>query len=245
VKHDGCETPDEQFLHEPGNDSRNRKRCSRLFLTLLLPAACHPCTWPERVEWEAPRLNARAFREGVEDQLPVRRQPYEWESLFLDYPRRWALAAGLHDLSRVLLPKGVVEVRIWEEFNPHTRYQGTIVQKRNSSFYGADLFFGAVEPDSCGGWAVGLVPCDSWESVWSELLSQGLMELPDSSELPDGHFLEDGIGLVVEIQAEGQYRTYHYDDPDYQTWTEARRVEKIIDVVRHRILCEQHRPGST
>ena len=105
-----------------------------LFITLLLPSGCRPpCTWPDRVAWEAPRLNAPAFQEGVEGHpLPTRSEPYPWEDILLEYPRRWARAAGLYDLSQVLLPEGVIEVRIWEQYEPWSRFRGTIVQKRGA-----------------------------------------------------------------------------------------------------------------
>jgi hypothetical protein len=115
------------------------------------------------------------------------------------------------------------------------------VQKRDSSFQGADLLFGSIEPDYCAGWAVGLEPCASWESAWLELLELGLMDLPDSTELPGEQSVEDGVAYVIELQSQGKYRTYHYSNPNDQTWPEARRIEKIIDVVGRRIRCDQHR----
>jgi len=144
----------------------------------------------------------------------------------------------------VLLPEGVIEVRIWEQYEPWSRFLGTIVQKRGTSFHGVELLFGDIEPDFCVGWAVGIEPCASWEVVWSELLAHDLMDLPDSTQLSGERSLEDGAGFIVEIQTLGRYRTYHYSNPGHQTWPEARSIEEIIGVVRRRIRCDQHRTGS-
>lgn len=186
-------------------------------------------------------------------RLPPERPPlYPWEGRWIrrqvprsvsktgwlegteeDWRAAWLLAAGLYDLSVVTLPKGVTEVRIWHNIARYGFF-GTIIQRRPNAFYGAQVArpeWGP--PDQCRGWAEAIEPCVAWETLWQLLMDQGILDLPDATDL-DGVELpiEDGQSYTVEVQIEGRYRTYEYSSPEHRPWPEARRMEAIASILR-------------
>ncbi len=70
-----------------------------------------------------------------------------------------------------------------------------------------------------------------WENFWKRLADEGILTLPDSSELKNERLIEDGVSFVVETNTNGIYRTYHYNNPDWQTWKEAKQLMKISNII--------------
>lgn len=71
------------------------------------------------------------------------------------------------------------------------------------------------------------------DSLWKDLIKQGILELPDASSLKYEVVSFDGPCVIIEAATRGnKYRIYHYFCPGDQKWPEARRVEKIISLLR-------------
>ncbi|MGI8554788.1 MAG: hypothetical protein ACR2LT_00295 [Pyrinomonadaceae bacterium] len=74
-------------------------------------------------------------------------------------------------------------------------------------------------------------PKSGWENFWERITDEGVLTLPDSSELKDEKLIEDGTSFVVETNFGGNCRTYHYNNPDYQNFKEAKQMSKIGNII--------------
>ena len=81
-----------------------------------------------------------------------------------------------------------------------------------------------------------LKPKTDWEGLWKKVEALGILTLPDDSTLPNKGLVRDGICYVVEINDGGRYRTYMYDNPQFQKWPEAKKIIKIIETLRDEFL---------
>jgi hypothetical protein len=143
-------------------------------------------------------------------------------------PLGLAAWGGFGDLRKHLLPLGDEQVRVWRGFGI-TNLQGLILQKRAGKWTAVRLIGGipgtrfksrkTLYPDPKSGWPV----------FWSRAEALGLWSLPDDSTLPDKNrkFVMDGFSDLVELQRGGTYRAYVYDNPELQTWAEAKRMVEI------------------
>jgi hypothetical protein len=66
---------------------------------------------------------------------------------------------------------------------------------------------------------------------WNELQSLGILVLPDSSTLKGEAIVKDGVSYVFEISDGRKYRAYHYGNPKYQNWPEAKSVVDIHEIL--------------
>ena len=71
-------------------------------------------------------------------------------------------------------------------------------------------------------------PQTDWNVLWKKLETLGILDLPDSSTLPNEELINDGIGYVVEINDGVHYRTYKYSNPQHQKWSEAKQMVEIM-----------------
>ena len=62
-------------------------------------------------------------------------------------------------------------------------------------------------------------------------MGAGILTLPDASEVRCNTQVLDGMGYVVEIDADQTYRTYMYDNPQYAKCDEAKRMIKLSEIV--------------
>jgi len=127
-----------------------------------------------------------------------------------------ASAAGLPDLAAVRLPEGDVEARVW--LVPSSGEPlGAIVRKEGRTFHAL-----AVDHD-----AREVTPSRPWGELWTKLLAEGLLTLPDESALPRDRLVADGSAYVVETNVGGKYRAYAYSDPYDQEQPEATSMLRI------------------
>lgn len=121
-----------------------------------------------------------------------------------------------------------LEVRIWIGFGLMNNLEGYIFKKKHTGweFYHLPLFeqpelmYKLNEPKSGS------------EAFWSKISKEGILSLPDSSELKNPAFVVDGGSYVVELLTNKEYRTYHYSNPEYQKWPEAKKLLSIIKIIR-------------
>ena len=67
--------------------------------------------------------------------------------------------------------------------------------------------------------------------MWTRLLNEKLLSLPDASEIGCNVQAFDGIGMVVEINTDNAYRTYMYDQPSLLKCNEDKNILAIVDIV--------------
>lgn len=71
-----------------------------------------------------------------------------------------------------------------------------------------------------------------WTSTHRNLVSLGVTELPDESELPKPKStVLDGVAMVVEVRDEHEYRGYAYSNPMFREGPEAKAAVSILDAV--------------
>lgn len=127
---------------------------------------------------------------------------------------RHAAKAGLSDLKTTVLPGNDLEVRIWAfAFNDI----GCVAFKRVNGKFSAlrvpmidsdrNRYVSEPYPE----------PASGWDAFWNKLVSEGVLSLPDSSCFTDGFAVLDGIGYLIEINTEGNYRLYGYSSPSIRT----------------------------
>ena len=88
-------------------------------------------------------------------------------------------------------------------------------------------------------------PKSGWENSWQKLVNVGILDLPDSSELPEyeNKFI-DGIGYFVEVNINGKYRTYSYSNPQAQKLKEAEKIIKIGKIISDEFSLSNFEIGS-
>jgi hypothetical protein len=148
----------------------------------------------------------------------------DWEPNYFKEINKRAKSARLPKLRSTVLPKDDLEARVWFGFG--TFSLGGFRVKRSAGQWSAAHLDG-IHPEQ-----IKLPPPKSgWEACWKRLVDQGLLTLPDSSELKDENRITDGYGYVVEINMNGTYRTYHYMSPAWQKWPESRQMMKLSNII--------------
>lgn len=153
-----------------------------------------------------------------------------WEPIFFDHINKGAKAARLPDLRKAVLPNDDMEVRIWIGFGL-TELEGFIIRRSNDKWVafrikGIDPRLSWKNPQ-----ITFLTPKSGWNNFWRCLTDEGILTLPDASELKNEARINDGVSYVVEINMNKTYRTYHYSNPEYQKWEEAKHIIQIEDIL--------------
>lgn len=136
------------------------------------------------------------------------------------------------DLRVTPLPKGDEEIRLWSG-GWHSISWVLMLRKTGGTWTAERLFWGGgdeYDPD----WTIPYAaPVSGWPTFWRTADELGLRTLPDDSRLPQKLRVEvdDGMQVVVEVQAKGTYRAYRYDNPQWQVaWPEARRMTRLFEL---------------
>lgn len=156
-----------------------------------------------------------------------------WESIFFGAINPLAESAGLQALRQVDLPKGSLEIRIWVGFGL-TPLEGFRLRRDGRQWKGlyAREGFGEKWPLT----VKPVLPKTSWDALWKQIETLGVLSLPDSSTLPNEVLAFDGISYVVEFNDGETYRTYQYGNPQAQTWPEAKTIIAIANTVYGELL---------
>lgn len=179
-------------------------------LVALALAACQPAAGgkPDAPGQKKPlrKADVSALEAGLAHHPPERRGPEPGKPVHSSDADQWLQSSGLYDLSKVTLPPGAAEVRLWDDIGV---VNGTVVQKRGKAFHGAQVFLPEdCTPDDCSGWVVALEPCVPWDQLWQGLVDQGVMEAPDGSEPAAA---SDGAETyTIEVQSDGKYWVKQY-----------------------------------
>ncbi len=184
------------------------------FVVLSLDAPLKPGAYPQGLTWKS------VFFHGI-DELTKNAQ--------------WPL------LREVGLPADTLEVRVWLFDNFLTGFRFYRIDGKWTGLR-ADQFWFILKahennmPDAAKLLAERqplqiVTPQTAWTSLWEKLETLGILTLPDSTTLPNGKMVLDGVTYVVEINDGGHYRTYMYGNPQLQDWPEARQMQEIINTL--------------
>lgn len=156
---------------------------------------------------------------------PVREIPADpWVSIYFESIDRDTAAVGLKPLRTATLPADAIEVRMWAGFGLNGEH-AWIIERKKGVWRGLTL--GAARPNSKST-LTPVSPQVPWEETWTALLAKRLLTLPDFASLPlSSDRVNDGVSLVVEVFAEGRYRTFMYPNPQAFDHPECREVEAL------------------
>jgi hypothetical protein len=145
-----------------------------------------------------------------------------WEPIFFSAINFVSQRNGLTPLRQMDIADGAIEIRVWAGFGL-TPLRGVLLQRNGDKWSGRHV---------PGDDAHKLIPKASWVAIWKRVEALGILTLPDASILPNEVFVLDGMSYVVEINDGKLYRTYHYGNPEHQTWPEARRIIEIWEALQ-------------
>ncbi len=153
-----------------------------------------------------------------------------WEPIFFEEINKRAKIAKLRNLRSTILPGDDLEVRVWVGFGL-SALEGFII-RRDAGQWSAKHLEGIYPGLPRSEYQKKLqVPKSGWEAFWKRVVDEGLLTLPDSSDLKNGKLIEDGASYVVETNMNRTYRTYQYGNPDWQEWKEAKQIIKISNII--------------
>lgn len=150
-----------------------------------------------------------------------------WEPIFFQPINNLTNKVGWTPLRKQQMPPNSVEVRIWIGFglSPLFCY---VIRRDGTKWTGQTAGEDVLHGPSVR--AHKIVPKSDWRTVWDKLTKLGILTLPDSSTLKDEVGECDGVSFVVEINDNNHYRTYDYNNPEDQKWSEAKAMCHIYNV---------------
>lgn len=152
-------------------------------------------------------------------------------------PIEACLEANIPLLKDALREKNDLELRIWKGFGLQiTGLQGLILTRVEGTWEATHLAGYSPELKPGGGnlrqWIDLDEPRSGWDGLWRQLDDLDVLTLPDATQLEGEVGVLDGTAYVVELCADGTYRTYHYNNPSYQPWPEAKKMLAIDKLIR-------------
>lgn len=175
-------------------------------------------------------LTAVGFNAGCRQKLKVSVPQASWEPIFFRQINAVASLSGQSDLRTTQLPRGDIEVRIWRGFGL-SPLEGITLRRSGSQWSGsyvrADHYY---EPTKADRRELSH-PRSGWDTLWTSLVNERLLSLPDASEINCNVGGLDGIGMVVETNADNMYRTYMCDMPSELKCNEDKNILAIADIL--------------
>jgi len=129
--------------------------------------------------------------------------------------------ARLSSLEGVKLSPNNMEVRIWHGFGLIVP-QGLIIKRIDGQWSAMLAASSGRKIDQ---------PKSGWESCWIRLTNAGLLKLPDATRLGKEPVDPDVLSYVVELNVNGEYRSYHYTYPEASEHEEAKRMMQIGEII--------------
>lgn len=153
-----------------------------------------------------------------------------WKKIaFAEIDKR-ARLANLSDLRSTVLPQNDLEARVWVGFGL-SAVEGFIIRRDEGRWSAVHLESILKKHPRNNSQEIFQTPKSGWENFWKRIVDEDILTLPDSSGLKNERLIDDGASFVVETNANGIYRTYHYDNPDWQEWKEAKQLIKISNII--------------
>lgn len=153
----------------------------------------------------------------------------DWVEIFFEEIDERTKVAKFKQLRSTILPDDDLEVRVWIGFGL-SPLEGFILRRTKGRWSG--LYVPPFDPEAvCAIPTRSITPKSKWSQLWERLTSEGILVLPDSSELGNVIPAPDGESCVVEINFGGRYRAYEYGNPTDQKAPEAKRIAAIVETL--------------
>ena len=163
-----------------------------------------------------------------------------WEDIFFNDIKIIIKRLGWLPLRETGVSDGDLEVRIWIEGES---FQGLRIYRNNEKWAGFYLsnkgYFVEPHDDTEEFWEKAtqknlfeIKPRSNWEELWDKINKMEILTLPDFQTFPNHKNYRGGICYIVEIKDGEHYRTYSYNNPQYQEYSEAKQMMEIIKTLR-------------
>lgn len=136
---------------------------------------------------------------------------------------------GFSILRETLLPEDDLEVRIWVGFGKFGK-DGLILKRDSGNWFAINIRGMLCHLEDMGKYKLES-PKSGWEGIWKNLVDEGLLNLPDSSEIEYENGVLDGKSFVIETNVNDTYRTYEYGNPRFENVKEAKQIMKIGEII--------------
>ncbi len=153
-----------------------------------------------------------------------------WEPSYFELINERAKMANLPNLRSTVLPPDDLEVRVWIGFGL-SPLEGFVIKRSSGRWSGMHLKSINSRFPNRNYQQVLHQPKSGWDNLWKRLTNEGILALPDSSQLGKEVVFPDGESYVVEVNTNNTYRTYRYGAPERQSWAEAKRMLNIVAVL--------------
>lgn len=153
-----------------------------------------------------------------------------WEPIFFEEINERAKVAKLTNLRSTVLPNDDLELRVWIGFGL-SPLEGFVIERTSGRWAAVHLRPIHRQLPRYSYQNTLTAPKSGWEQLWHRLVNEGVLTLPDSSELKDEVRVRDGESYVVEINMSKFYRTYRYGNPHLQKWPEAKGMVRIAEIL--------------
>jgi len=173
--------------------------------------------------------NITSLVQQQKKRTEIKSPDHSWEHIFFKTINERARIAKLEDLRSTMLAEGDVEVRLWIGFGI-IPIEGIVIRRRSKQWSATHIR--SISPYlTRNEYQKELPPPKSgWEIFWKQITDNGILTLPDDSQLTDKVIATDGESFVVEIN-DGTYRTYKYSNPHLQKWPEAKQMIEIAKFI--------------
>ncbi len=153
-----------------------------------------------------------------------------WRAIFFKEINKRSKLAGLPRLDSAALAADDIEVRVGIGFGL-LPLEGFVFRRKAGSWSGLNLLPVGRRTFRRDYQRRLVTPRSGWDSFWSRLTREGILTLPDSSQLQNEAVVFDGEHFVVEFKTSGSYRTYRYSNPDRQKGPEAQTMIRIVETI--------------
>ncbi len=158
--------------------------------------------------------------------------PERWASYSFKWIDERTDAANLPKLRTILLPDDDLEVRVWVGFG--IEGEDALILRRSAGQWSALHLHGMYKqypPKKYQETFPMPAPKSGWERAWQKLVGEGLLTLPEASEVQcEGRTL-DGTSYGVEVNMDRTYRIYSYDNPNHAKCSQAKQMLKIGEII--------------
>jgi len=153
-----------------------------------------------------------------------------WEPIYFNAVDERAGIAKLPSLRELRLPNDDLETRVWIGFGL-TALRGFDLKRSAGQWTG--IYLQGIRPKlSRSEYERTLEsPKSGWQKFWQKLVDKGILTLPDARAIGCEGGALDGVSYVVETSMDNAYRTYMYDNPQFATCKEAKRIIEIVETL--------------
>jgi hypothetical protein len=163
-------------------------------------------------------------------RLPLQGPAAEWERSFFKALEQRTGRINLPSLRTIILSNDDLEIRFWYNASPDI-INGFAIRRSGKQWTAIGIRqIGERQDSPVRQEALG-TPKSGWEVAWKRLVDAGILTLPDGSKVKCRAEVLDGAGFVVETNANGIYRTYHYSNPQFADCDEAKRIMLIEEII--------------